>query len=371
MAPLSESLGSGASSQMNAVLDEGLRVLSRDQQITFRRYVRLVLPLDGFVFWVRADLTARGSALFNSSALNSSPLNEGPSPEAPIEEISVRGSLHSNATSMQQEDEGYALSRVVFTTDEEVQALNSIAPGEMYIGEFEYPPRSDKSSSIGDFKVGVSSIEGSHQGRLRFAFSSQGFYYVAAGLWHYQGDAVYPALETQIIDTLAGFDSRPLVVSNSLPFWLGFSQVSPHPWVAPREIFPVYPSFSVPYNVSPPYATAHVVPEATTGIGSAPLISSKDSSTTQLTHDTVRVTTYGLRNAASIAFMAAVMRATVDFGVVGIMNVPIPRDEKRTQAELGLLAMKKTIEFEVSYYQSSINDFAVQSIKSAIPSFIF
>jgi hypothetical protein len=36
------------------------------------------------------------------------------------------------------------------------------------------------------------------------------------------------------------------------------------------------------------------------------------------------------------------------------------RDEKRTQAELGILAMKKTVEYQVSYYQNRVNTAARQ-----------
>jgi len=100
------------------------------------------------------------------------------------------------------------------------------------------------------------------------------------------------------------------------------------------------------------------------------LVSSKDSSTTQLARDRVRLTTFGVRNDAVQAFIAAINRQSVDFGVVGVMNVPIVRDEKRTQVELEILAMKKTIDFEVSYYQKGINNFAVQYIKSVIPTFL-
>jgi hypothetical protein len=39
------------------------------------------------------------------------------------------------------------------------------------------------------------------------------------------------------------------------------------------------------------------------------------------------------------------------------------RDEKRTQPELGILAMKKTIEFDVSYYQARANNVARQLLQ--------
>ena len=41
------------------------------------------------------------------------------------------------------------------------------------------------------------------------------------------------------------------------------------------------------------------------------------------------------------------------------------RDEKMTQSELGILAQKKTITFEVSYYQTTVNNIARQLIEKA------
>ncbi len=56
----------GASAKQNiaAALAGGVETLSLQQEITFTQYVRLVLPLDGFVFWVRSDLLT-ASALFS------------------------------------------------------------------------------------------------------------------------------------------------------------------------------------------------------------------------------------------------------------------------------------------------------------------
>ena len=58
--------GAGGRGQMAAGLALGLETLSQNQTITFTRYHRLVLPMDGFVFWVKADLLTP-SALLNSS----------------------------------------------------------------------------------------------------------------------------------------------------------------------------------------------------------------------------------------------------------------------------------------------------------------
>ena len=51
------------------------------------------------------------------------------------------------------------------------------------------------------------------------------------------------------------------------------------------------------------------------------------------------------------------------------MNMPVVRDEKRIQSELNAIAQKKSLTFEVSYYQNRMNDIARQLILSAVPSF--
>jgi hypothetical protein len=57
---------------------------------------------------------------------------------------------------------------------------------------------------------------------------------------------------------------------------------------------------------------------------------------------------------------------SVDTDALGIMSMPIMRDEKRGQMELQAIAMKKTIEFDVSYYQTRINDIARQLVESCV-----
>ena len=49
-----------------------------------------------------------------------------------------------------------------------------------------------------------------------------------------------------------------------------------------------------------------------------------------------------------------------------MLNMPVIQDEKVTQPELGVIAMKKTITFEVSYYQQNIRNVARQLIESAL-----
>jgi hypothetical protein len=51
------------------------------------------------------------------------------------------------------------------------------------------------------------------------------------------------------------------------------------------------------------------------------------------------------------------------------MNMPVVHDEKRPQQELAALAMKKTLDLEVSYNQVSMRRIARQLIQSSVPGF--
>src|SRR5579859_3187996 len=84
----------------------GLQTLSEDQIISFQLYVRWVLPLDGYVFWLGTG-----------------------------EMLPVRGSLHVTMEKRQLEDETLAVNRVVLTTGDLVQKFNAIAPDQMWVGE--------------------------------------------------------------------------------------------------------------------------------------------------------------------------------------------------------------------------------------------
>lgn len=287
---------------------DGLTVLTEDQAIPFVAYQRYVLPLDGFVFWLRTTSTE------------------------------VRGSLHITADKRQDEDESPSVNRVLFTTGEMVQAFNNIEPNQIWVGE----------------AAGV-----------RFAFSQSGPRFKVSGLFHYGGTAVYPALEAQLIDVGAQLPTDRLVVSNSLPAWLGLKTYNPVWLNAPNPGLTLYPSFLVPENLRPPYGTVHIAPDATRALQAFPNLGRETASQHQLASDRVRITLYGLTNDQALDFANLVLQFSEDTDTIGLMNMPIVRDEKKTQPELGIIAMKKSIEFEVSYVQARIRDLARALIEEA------
>lgn len=304
----------------------GLSTLSADQEITFELHIRWVLPLDGYVFW----------------------LGTGHS-------VAVKGSLHISADKQQREDETIAVNRVVLTTGDAIQEFNVIGPEQMWVGEI----------------AGV-----------KFAFSRSGPRYRQAGLYHYNGEAVYPALANMLVPVGNQFPKSTLIVSNSLPIWLALKTYTPI-WLVPdNPEIQLYPSFLLPDNLRPPYGAVHIRetrilqaiprlgptrPQGNAALGTV-TGTTLDSTHWQLVADSVRITLYGLTNQQSLDFLDTIMRYSRDQDLIGIMSVSPMRDEKRTQAELGILAMKKVIDLEVSYYQTRANDTARELIEHALVS---
>lgn len=321
----------GQQGPLKSTLAAGVGEISSEQVITFTQYKRVVLPLDGYVFWVRTDLLSLGSLYNNFGGNFKSPLNSAPQIEVPAPILTVKGSLHYSTTNQQNEDESFSVNRVVFTSEDVINDLNDIDDGLLWIGVWD---------------------------GLKFAFSSRSSFYRQSGLFHYVGDAVYPVMETQLIDSPNKFGGLSVIVSNSLPIWLALNAV-----------VPVFPSFALPDNLRPPYAAIHIAPLATEALQAVPYLD-RNSSHWQLARDKVKITLYGLRNNTALDYYDYIIAYMTNYSSMGLMNHPIIQDEKRTQTELNILAQKKVIEFEVSYYQNVVRDIGRQLILSCIPSFI-
>lgn len=340
MATLEEAVA--ADTPLGSDLAEGVRTLALEQTVVFTQYVRLVLPIDGFVFWIRADLLGP-SALLNVMKLNAVTLNQPPLVKAAAPTFDCKGSLHYSTEVRQEEAETYAANRVVFTSLQSVNDLNAVAPGTLWVGQIE------------------------NEEGTRFAFSSRSSFYRQADLWHYVGFAVYPDMATQLVDDLAGFDAQNVVVSNSLPAWLALNGYAPAYGFATGVT--LFPSFLSPENLTPPFGTVHVAPETTRGLAAAPRITPGTSSHYQLCAERVKITLWGTRNYNALDFVDAVNQYSLDTGIFGLMNTPVIQDEKRTQSELATIAMKKSITYEISYHQSRMRQVGQQLIESAVPNF--
>lgn len=314
---------SGAKSPLGASQAAAVESISSNQQVLFTKYIRMVLPLDGFVFWVRADLV-------NPSALLAVPFSLFNQETFEDVEFPATGSLHYLTDQQQNTDENFAYNKVLFTSEVPLEPLNNLDREVAYIGTFD---------------------------KIRFAFSRRQSFYRQASQWHYEGDAIYPVMQTQIIDTVEQLNLRDVVVSNSLPIWLTLN-----------SICPVYPAMLLPDNMPAPYIAVDV--QQTTALAMAPLLDG-NLSHFQLTQDRVHLSAYGLRNAAIMDFVDMVNRYTIEDGAFGIVGeLALPRDEKRSQNELNILAQKKSLDYDVAYYQNSVRDVARQFILSCIPTFL-
>ena len=298
-----------AQTELNAALTQGLDDISRSEVVTFTKYIRKVLPLDGFVFWVKASI-----------------LTDDPAPEP--DAVDVKGYLHLTTETIQDDEQLYDRNVVTFTAQSDIDPFNDIGSDVLYIGEF----------------YGI-----------QFSFSRRTGLNEPANLYHYTGEAVYPHMRSQIINSAEDIDLTDVVVSSSLPIWLGLNQY-----------MPMYPAMLSIQNISPPFATvrcSNVTPVA----GSFYL--DEKSNQYQLVSEDVTIFVTGLRNAAIEDFLRYVQQYTIsDDSEMGVMNIPVVQDERVTQNELNALAMRKTIKFKINYYQQRMRNIARQLVVSAIPS---
>jgi hypothetical protein len=313
MTSVNEAAGN-AKPQLAAELAAGVDLLSGSLQVTFTLYKKLVLPLDGFVFWVRSDLTK-------------------PVPELRAT-VDIAGSLHYSTEIEQERESTIGLNTIVFTALNQIDLFQFVDPQWIYLATYE---------------------------GIRFAFSSQGKYYQQAGLWHYHGVAVTSISKIQIIDDISLLPKKQ-IVSNSLPIWLAMPTYIP-PYPGFRCPFMLYPSFLVPQNEPPPYGTVHI--EKTKSLVEAAFLGPKLTSS-QLATETVKVTTYGVDNDDIITFLNFVLQYSYDWNFIGMRNMPIINDIKEEQSELQVITQKKEIEFEVNYLQESVRHIARQHILGCV-----
>jgi len=315
--------------KLAAPLKAGLETLSDNQTIRFTRYVKAVLPLDGFVFWIRSDLASQAQICQCYQYSGFVP-KDGTAPYGNV--VDIPGSFHYASEVVQEEDQSIAVNKIIFTAEQPIQEFNFIGPHIMYIGEFE---------------------------GIRFAFNHRKWFYKQADIYHYEGHAVFPALETQLIDDISQLDLSNVVVSNSLPIWLTLN-----------KFMPMYPSYLVLDNVEPPYASVHIIPESTQAIAERPQWGPTGTHS-QLVKEKVRITLYGLRNFNALDFQDYVFQYSLDNpSVFGVMNMPVMQDLKRTQSELLVIAQKKQFEIEINYYQLRVREIARQLILHCIPEII-
>src|SRR6516162_1189138 len=160
-------------------------------------------------------------------------------------DVMVKGSFHYASRIDQEEDATVDSNEVVFTSLSEIQPFNEIGPNYLYICHYPDPTG----------------------GPLTFAFSHRNRLYEQADLYHYRGTSLKSRHLTQIIDDPTQFNPT-LVISNSLPIWLNMpNYVPPYPgFTCP---FPLYPSYLVDDNLSPPFGSVHIEKTESLEMGSS------------------------------------------------------------------------------------------------------
>lgn len=297
-----------AKTELNAALTDGLDDLSRYQVVTFTRYIHKVLPLDGFVFWVKASLTDVADPAQDT--------------------VQVKGYLHLTTETIQNDEQLFDRNVVTFTAQSDIDPFNDIGSDVLYIGEF-----------FG----------------LQFSFSRRIGLNEPANLYHYTGEAIFPHMRSQIINSADDIDLTDVVVSSSLPIWLTLNQY-----------MPMYPAMLSSQNISPPFATVKC--SNTTPIAGAFYLDDQQNQY-QLVSEDVTLSLTGLRNAQTLDFLRYVQDYTLrDDAEIGVMNIPVVQDERVTQNELNIIAQRKTIKFKVNYYQQRMRNVARKLVAFSIPS---
>ncbi|EAA6518589.1 hypothetical protein ACGA5J_00930 [Salmonella enterica subsp. enterica serovar Muenster] len=307
--PSLEELAEQHGSQLSSVLQSAVETLSSGQEITFRLYVRQVLPLDGFVYWVNAEIVSCDELC----RLNI---------ESPTR-LKIKGSLHRQVIAVQDESVSKDVNNIIFTPVQPVDDFNVENPDAIYLGEY---------------------------GGVQFAFSRMESRYQQSGIFHYRGMAILPTMRSQIIDCPEEI-SDERIISNSIPLWL-----------AMKDFATVYPSYLVPQNLRPPYIAVDV--RNSTPLQAAPVV--YGGQRFQLVQDSVRLTLYGFTNRMALDYIDSVVRRALEGEEFGVTNMPIPVDAKSGQVEINALAKKKTVDFEANYYQSTVRDISRQLIKKVI-----
>ncbi|MBW5870404.1 hypothetical protein H0I69_21845 [Yersinia enterocolitica] len=307
--PSLEELAEQRSSQLSSVLNSAVETLSSGQEITFRLYVRQVLPLDGFVYWVNADIISCNELC----RLNIESPNR----------LKIKGSLHRQIVAVQDESVSRDVNNIIFTPIEKVDDFNVENPDAIYLGEY---------------------------GGVQFAFSRMESRYSQSGIYHYRGMAILPTMRSQIIDCPDDISDEQ-IISNSIPLWLAL-----------KDFATVYPSYLVPQNLRPPYIAVDV--RTSTPLQVAPVV--RDRQRYQLVQDSVRLTLYGFTNNMALDFVDFVVNKAQEEETFGITNMPIPQDSKSGQVEINALAKKKTVDFEVNYYQATTREISQQLINTVI-----
>ena len=249
-------------------------------------------------------------------------------------DVRVQGSLHYDSMTDQRADATVDSSTVIFTSLSEIQEFNQIGPDFLYIASYR---------------------------DIRFAFSSRGYLYEQADLYHYVGKAIYSTTATQVVDDVETFEPE-VFNSNSIPIWMFMNYYEP-PYPGGLTCpFQLFPAFLVDGNISLPFGSVQV--ERTEPLMPFPVLG-PHMEADQLCRDRVIIHMYGVSNRMASDFREFVEQYSKDWNAIGIATTGAITDANHIQSELQVIAQRKSITFEVNYLQSVSRDVARQYILKA------
>jgi hypothetical protein len=297
-----------SSHELENTLFEGYKHLGA-KNITFTKYVRRVLPVDGWVFWVKSSLIEGEVAPFSKVYLCST---------------------HIQRNQTQEATKTNSISSIGLTVNKKIEDLHEVNQSVMWLGEY--------------------------QG-VKFSFNAQANYYEEANIFHYAGDAVYIENTPNIIDDIEDLDLdlENGIVTNCIPIFITLNQQ-----------VQIYPAFLAPTNLKPPYATIEV--KDTRGIAAGQSYNPFEDSSL-LSWDKVELTIYGLRKKQLSDFLKYLENQQLVTEAFGMYWLPSVQNENVPQSEINVLTNKKVLNFDVSYTFNAVRSQAEAFIRSVTVDF--
>lgn len=307
----------------------GFDSIRYDRRLSFSPYVRVVLPLDKFVFWVK-------HSLLSPSTLASL----GVCADLP-QSVEVACNVHVATNTEQGPTESLDMSSLLVNTRDQVRQFHDTSVNLLWLSSFE---------------------------GIKFSIGGRNAYYEQASIHHYRGQTIYPVMLPQIIDEAGQLNQCELILSDSTPLWLYMASViEKYIWL-PGFNLPLEVAYLVPDNLEPPYGVIEVINGSQKAVTGGPIYSPNMSRNSYVTEE-VKVTLLGCNNQVASDFLDSVLGYCLAHSPLGVNNSPVITDESRFQPELNIRAQKKVILFKVNYYQSAVRDMAVRLISQCIPTF--
>jgi len=293
--------------ELDNTLFEGYQQLSGNQKITFTRYVSKILPIDGWHFWVKAELLDGETEPFNKV---------------------VSGTLHQSVNQTQEATKSNAITSIILTVNQPIDLLKEVNQESMWLGEY----------------------DGS-----KFSFNIQNAFYDNANQFHYAGDAVYIENSDAFIDDINDLNLDDTVITNCIPLF-----------IALNDQVQIYPAFLNPTNLKPPYATIEV--KQTTGVAAGITFNEFDDSKL-MQWDKVELSIFGLRKKQLSDFLKYLTTKQLETEAFGIYWLPSIQNENIPQSEVNILTNKKVLSFDVNYVIEDIRNAATAFIENIFVDF--